>query len=74
MSVFEKFKEELSRKENFYSSLTNKKLVTKNMDMFVTLFRMGFFGAVHGWGPKKTPLPKICHTYPTMMKLDTVIH
>ena len=57
MSVFEKFKEELSRKENFYSSLTNKKLVTKNMDMFVTLFRMGFFGAVHGWGSQKDPLP-----------------
>ena len=24
-------------------------------------------------GPKKTPLPKICHTYPTMMKLRTGI-
>ena len=24
-------------------------------------------------GGKKTPLPKICHTYPTMMKLGTVI-
>ena len=24
-------------------------------------------------GGKKAPLPKICHTYPTMMKLDTVI-
>ena len=29
---------------------------------------MGFFGAAHGWG-----IPKICHTYPTMMKLGTVI-
>ena len=36
---------------------------------------MGFFGAAHGWsgGGKKPPLPKICHTYPTMMKLGTVI-
>ena len=24
-------------------------------------------------GSKKASLPKICHTYPTMMKLDTVI-
>ena len=34
---------------------------------------MGIFGAAHGWGGvgKKAPLPKICHTYPRMMKLDT---
>ena len=39
---------------------------------------MGFFVAAHKWGQKgegqKDPLPKICHTYPTMMKLCTVIH
>ena len=36
---------------------------------------MGFFKAAHGWkvGAKKVPLPKIYHTYPTMMKLGTVI-
>ena len=41
----------------------------------LTLFRMGFFGAAHGWGVggQKGPLPKICHAYPTMMKLGTVI-
>ena len=40
----------------------------------LTLFRMGIFGAAHGWGVcKKVPFPKICHTYPTMLKLDTVI-
>ena len=40
----------------------------------LTLFRMGFFGAAHGWrGPKRPPLPKICPTYPAMMKLGTVI-
>ena len=35
----------------------------------LTLFRLGLFGAVHGWGAS---LPKICHTYPTMMKLGKV--
>ena len=34
---------------------------------------MGFFGAARGWGGKKAPLPKICHTYPTMMKLGKVL-
>ena len=34
---------------------------------------MGNFGAAYGLGGQKDPLPKICHTYPTMMKLDTVI-
>ena len=43
----------------------------------LTLFRMGFFWATHGWGgegdTKKPPSLKICHTNPTMMKLGTVI-
>ena len=39
---------------------------------FLKLFRMGLFEAVHGWG-QKGPLPEICHTYHTMMKLGTVI-
>ena len=37
---------------------------------------MDIFGAAHGWGEgggQKVPLPKICHTYPAMMKLRTVI-
>ena len=38
---------------------------------------MDFFGAAHGWeGGWEAfwpPLSKICHTYPTMMKLGTVI-
>ena len=38
-----------------------------------TLFRMGIFGAADGWGGQERPLPKICHTYPTVMKLGTVI-
>ena len=41
--------------------------------LVLTLLGMGFFGAAHGWvvGAKSTP--KICHTYPTMMKLGTVV-
>ena len=40
---------------------------------------MGLFGAAHGWGggaggrAKSSPLPKICHIYPTMMKLGADI-
>ena len=41
---------------------------------------MGFFGATHGCGggggrAKRSPSlkAKSCHTYPTMMKLGTVI-
>ena len=36
---------------------------------------MGFFVAAQGCGGggKKVPLPKVCYTYPTMMKFDTVI-
>ena len=32
---FEKFKDKLPIKEKFYSSLTNKKMVTKNLIMFL---------------------------------------
>ena len=43
---------------------------------YLTLFRMGLLGSAHGWEGgrgKKTSLPKIFHTYPTTMKLGTVI-
>ena len=33
---------------------------------------MSIFEAAHGSGDQKGPLPKFCHTYPTMMKLGTV--
>ena len=44
-------------------------------NFLLTLFRMGFFGAAHRWGRGAfcSPLPKICHTYSTMMQLGTVI-
>ena len=35
------------------------------------LFRMGIFEAAQGWG--EMPLSKICQTYPTIMKLGTLI-
>ena len=39
ISDFEKFKEELPGKEMFYSSLTDKNLVTKNINMFLMFGR-----------------------------------
>ena len=40
----------------------------------LTLFRMGFSEAADGWREDILPqLPKMCHTYPTMVKLGTVI-
>ena len=39
----------------------------------LTLIRIGLFGAAHRWGSQKGPPPKVCHTYPTMMKLGTAI-
>ena len=43
----------------------------------LTLFRMGFFRAAYGcWvggGAERPPSLKFFHTYPTMMKLGTVI-
>ena len=36
---------------------------------------MDFFGAAHGWGRQKgSPPPKICHPYPSIMKLGPVLH
>ena len=34
---------------------------------------MGLFGAAHGWGAKRPPLSKICHTYPKMIKFVSYI-
>ena len=45
----------------------------------ITLFRIGLFEAAHWWRArgggvtKRPPFPKICHAYPTKMKLGTVI-
>ena len=63
--------------------LSQRSLVRKNKTTVsllpLTLFRMGVFGAAHVWGggeggrAKRFPLPKICHTYPTMMRLSIII-
>ena len=37
ISDFEKFKEELPSKEKFCGSLTDRKIMTKNMNMFLKL-------------------------------------
>ena len=46
----------------------------KNFCKPLALFRIDFFGAAHGWSYAKwAPLPKICHIYPTVIKLGTAI-
>ena len=39
----------------------------------VNHIQVGSLRAAHGLGCKNARLPKICYTYPTMMKLSTVI-
>ena len=34
---------------------------------------MSLFGTAQGWGGKAKSLSKICHIYPTMLKLGKVI-
>ena len=50
-----------------------KALIYENYTL--TVLTIGFFRAAHGWGVfcAPSPLPKIRHRYPTMMKLGTVI-
>ena len=57
----------------FYASV--KQRIPNAFSLSLTLLKIGLFGADHGLGGgcTKAPLPKICHTYPTMMKLSTVI-
>ena len=39
----------------------------------LTLLRMGIFRNTHGCGGGELPFLKICHTFPTMMKLGSVV-
>ena len=58
------------------SAKSSKQYYFKSPDKYfflLTIFRMGLFGAAHASGCKNAHLHKICHTYPTMMKLSTVI-
>ena len=55
-----------------------RSLSSKSVAWRLTLFRMGFFGTAHQCGvlgdlAKSCPFSKICRTYPTTMKLATVI-
>ena len=46
-----------------------------DFEILLPLFRMGLFGVAHGWeGQKDPPLPKICYTHPTMMKLIVIFY
>ena len=47
----------------------------KTVKNTLALFRVSIFGAAQGWAgeAKRSPLPKICHTYPTMMRPGTVV-
>ena len=57
-------------KKNISLELTQKIID----DLRLTLFRMGFLRAANEWGEgKKASLYKICHSYPIMMKIGTVI-
>ena len=45
-----------------------------NMEKYQPYSGWAFLGLLtDGGGPKRPPLPKTCQTYPTMMKLGTVI-
>ena len=48
------------------------------LDELSALFRMGFFGAAHGWGGEAKrpppPIPKVCYSYLTMMKLGYTLN
>ena len=78
---FIKIMEQLNSKRNWLMLLGKTNVKTERLNkigqhvlILLTLFRIGFFRAAHGWGGGRGQnLSKICHTYPTTMKLDTVI-
>ena len=53
---------------NMYYTFTNKFIYCVN-----PIQNGPFRGCLRMGEPKSSPLPKICHTYPTKMKLSTVI-
>ena len=61
--------------ETFGPEIWAKLPLASLIGRMLTLFRLGFFGAGHEWrrGCLFSPLPKICHTDPTMIKLGAVI-
>ena len=69
----------LGESESFYYNRNVHQVSWYGKPYFVlpphlTLFRMGLFRVAHGGGGGGGDhLPKICRTYPTMIKLGTVI-
>ena len=59
--------------ENVLVNIKQESMKLSNLKRSLNQFRMGLFGAAHAWGAKAPSLPKICHTYITMMKLGRVI-
>ena len=55
--------------QNRVNNTTSNSLI---IFFLLTIFKIGLFGAAHASGCKNAHLHKICHTYPTMMKLSTV--
>ena len=45
----------------------------QNKNLAFNSIQDGLFGGCSRIGGEKSPLPKLCHIYPTMIKLDTVI-
>ena len=68
LSIHGEFKNRQTRKNSIFEPVSQSVLLSN-----LTLFRMSPFGAAHGRAKAKKTLPKICHIYPTMMKLGTVI-
>ena len=70
-SFFGKFVSKL----NFQSFqwLSHKSISISQTEGYFNTIQDGSFWGCSRMGAKTPPLPKICHTYPTMMKLSTVM-
>ena len=50
------------------------KMLFEKLYTILALLKMGLFsGLLTDWGTRKSPLPKICLTYPKMMTLGAVV-
>ena len=60
--------------KNMKQSFMSRHIFGTIKEQIFNFIQDGYFrGGSWIGGPKRPTLPKICHTYPTMMKLDTVI-
>ena len=65
---------------NYYCCLSFRALLSSirelgiiNSNCFNPIQDWAFWGCSRMWGAKRSPLPKICHTCPTMMKRDKFV-